>query len=170
VNAVLAYHLQVSVASHLRGTSYISLAKPWISRREAASPMTDRKGFAELELAGFIRVTVRGLRQAGGAEPSRYALTWLPTMVGTPDARQATNDWQDVLARIGRDGVGDVRQARRWLKSAVDRSGRGQKRPSRRDIEGAPQTRGRPRLQVRGDDHGTVILLTPQGRGGAVGN
>lgn len=38
-----------------------------------------RKGLAELYATSFVQQTRQGLRQAGGGEPSRYALTWLPT-------------------------------------------------------------------------------------------
>jgi hypothetical protein len=129
-----------------------------------------RKGFAELELTGFVRLTEQGLRQAGGGAPSRYALTWRATMVGTPEAKPATNDWQDVLARIGREGVGDVRQARRWLKEALgERSRRKAKGSPTPDIEGASHLRADGRLQVRGENRGNVVALASQVRSSVVG-
>jgi hypothetical protein len=128
-----------------------------------------RKGFAELELAGFVRLTEQGMRQAGGGAPSRYALTWLPTFVGTPDVRPATNEWRAVLAKICGEGVHDVRGARKWLKRAMDRPLRSQKtQPHSGDIEGAPHEMAERRLQMRGDKAATVVPFAPQVRRGGM--
>ncbi|MGH6987324.1 MAG: hypothetical protein ACRED9_10870 [Caulobacteraceae bacterium] len=129
-----------------------------------------RKGLAELELTGFVNITEQGWRQAGGGAPSRYALTWLPTMIGAPDdAEPATDAWKGVLTKMARDGVKDVRSARRWLKAALDRPSRaGRRLPSAGNIEGAPQSRSDTRFQVRGENAGNVVPLAPQVRPAAV--
>jgi hypothetical protein len=93
------------------------------------------KGFAELIATGFVRLTKQGLRQAGGGEPSRYALTWLPTGKGTPSAQCATNDWGTVGDRLHREGIMTVRAIRRWLKDELALPSRGtKKRVSSGDI------------------------------------
>ena len=124
------------------------------------------KGLAELVTCGFIRVTHQGLRVAGGGEPSRFALTWLPTYAGGPRAELATNDWQEILIRLTRKGIVSPRGARRWLHQEVRRAvpARGGAAPSQ-DIEGTPQMRSENQLQMRGDELGNIVTLTPQVRG-----
>ncbi|WP_372783483.1 hypothetical protein [Phenylobacterium sp.] len=78
-----------------------------------------RKGLAELTATGFVRVTSRGMRQAGGGEPSRYALTWLPTRSGSSDEAPPTQDWDDIIKGLEKLGVGNVIAARKWLKAEV---------------------------------------------------
>ena len=114
---------------------YLQL-EPW-GVTEADVP----KGLAELIVTGFVRRTHRGLRQAGGGEPSRYALTWLPTLAGTALAEKPTHDWQAVLNGLGQDGIGTVREARAWLKAEVGRQrvGRGATAHVRKAQKATPQ-------------------------------
>lgn len=126
-----------------------------------------RKGLAELELCGFIQKTLQGLRIANGGEPSRYALTWLPTMRTSPMAKVATDDWRQTMVRLRQAGIHDVRDVRAWLKRELKHHARGRrKRAGCVDIEGAPQMRGEDRLQMRGDILTKVVTLAPQMRGG----
>lgn len=125
-----------------------------------------RKGLVELQACGFIRMTHQGLRVAGGGEPSRFALTWLPTHTGSPIAALATNDWLEVRVRLTRKGLVTVRGVRRWLRDEVRRDvpARRKAAPSQ-DIEGTPHMRGNKRLQVRGETRGKIVALTPHVRG-----
>jgi len=84
-----------------------------------------RKGLAELYVTGFVRLTHQGVRQAGGGDQSRYALTWLPTLAGSAGAQQPTHDWVDVLKSLGGRGVGSVAAARVWLREEVAGTKRG---------------------------------------------
>jgi hypothetical protein len=79
-----------------------------------------RKGLAELIVAGFIKQTHQGLRQAGGGEPSRYALTWLPTLIGTEKQHPATNDWREVINANSKKGVEGIASTKRWIKAELD--------------------------------------------------
>jgi hypothetical protein len=90
-----------------------------------------RKGLAELYATGFVRLTKQGLRQAGGGEPSRYALTWLPTMASTTAEEPPSHDWTRVIDRLLKQGVGNVPQARRWLKQEIAGEVRGQRKKQR---------------------------------------
>lgn len=83
-----------------------------------------RRGFEELIAAGYVERTFQGPRVAAGGEPSRYALTWLPTLAGTPDEHAPTHRWLQVIERLSRDGHGNVKGARRWLKEQVAGTGR----------------------------------------------
>lgn len=120
------------------------------------------KGLLELQICGFVRLTHQGLRVAGGGEPSRYALTWLPTMKGTPQAELATDDWRGVLVRLNREGIVSIRGVRRWLRRQVRRD-----IPARtqatltRDIEGTPQVKGEARSHMRGEKLGNNRGPTP---------
>jgi hypothetical protein len=78
-----------------------------------------RKGFAELTATGFVEVKHQGLRQAGGGEPSRYALTWLPNLAGTSRHEVPSHAWLDVLDKLRLERIGSVGEARRWLKAEV---------------------------------------------------
>jgi hypothetical protein len=89
-----------------------------------------RKGFAEVIAAGFVQKTRQGLRQAGGGEPSRFALTWLPTHFGSVNAAPPTHDWRRVIKELGVLGIGDVRSVRAWLRREVAEHVRGQKKKS----------------------------------------
>ena len=84
-----------------------------------------RKGLEELYATGFVRLVRQGLRQAGGGEASRYALTWLPTHAGSPQEGRPTHDWVAVIQWLGGKGVGDVSAARRWLKGQTADAKRG---------------------------------------------
>lgn len=129
-----------------------------------------RKGFAELEATGFVRLTEQGLRQAGGGEPSRYALTWYPTKAGSPHAVEASHDWRKILYGLRRAGITTVRAVRLWLRAQTAEHSRSRKQgPPAPDIEGAPQMRADGRLQVRGKASGNVFPLKPQVRGGGGG-
>lgn len=119
-----------------------NLAAPYLQLEPWGLTEADvSKGFAELFAAGFVRRTHAGLRQAGGGEPSRYALTWLPTLAGTSRAENPTHDWQEVLKRLGQHGVGTVREARIWLKAEVARQnvGRGAAARARKARKATPQ-------------------------------
>jgi hypothetical protein len=87
-----------------------------------------RKGFEELYVTGFVVLTKQGLRQAGGGEPSRFALTWLPTQATKIAEQPPSHVWRDVIARLGRAGVGNVAEARRWLKGEVAQHARGHRK------------------------------------------
>lgn len=89
-----------------------------------------RKGLAELYATGFVRLTVQGLRQAGGGEPSRYALTWLPTGAASAQPQPPTHDWLAVIRHLNKAGVGNVAAARRWLKSEVKQFARRKRAPT----------------------------------------
>jgi hypothetical protein len=121
------------------------------------------KGLLELQICGFVRVTHRGLRVAGGGEPSRYALTWLPTMRGTPQEASATDDWRDVLVRLNRKGIVSVRGVRGWLRAEVRCAVPARTKATlTRDIEGAPQLKGEARLHMRGEKLGSNRSAAPQ--------
>ena len=125
------------------------------------------RGLAELQICGFIRVVKQGFRVAGGGEPSRYAVTWLVTFLGTPNAAVPTDDWREVLVKRNRAGQTTVRQVRRWLKDQVAALARTTKPVvSTQDIEGAPQVRTEDRSQVRSENSAEIIKLTPQVRSG----
>ena len=76
-----------------------------------------RTGFAELVATGFVRLTYQGARVAGGGEPSRYALTWLPTRGEGSCIDAATHDWRRIAAGLLRSGMTSVVEARAWLKA-----------------------------------------------------
>jgi hypothetical protein len=84
-----------------------------------------RRGFEELIVAGYVERTFQGLRQDGAGDPSRYALTWLPTLVGTPQEHAPTHRWLAVNEHLSRNGHGNLKAARRWLKDQVAGVGRG---------------------------------------------
>jgi hypothetical protein len=110
-----------------------NLAAPYLQLEAWGVTTADiPKALAELYATGFVELTKHGMRQAGGGEPSRYALTWLPTFAGKADGRPPTNAWEKVIKRLGAEGVGTVAQARAWLKAEVAGARRGQsrKRPS----------------------------------------
>ncbi len=106
-----------------------NLACPYRQLNQWGVTLADaRRGFEELIAAGYVERTFAGPRQAGGGEPSRYALTWLPTLVGTPQEHAPTHRWLAVNERLSRDGHGSLRTARRWLKEQVSGTGRGSDR------------------------------------------
>jgi hypothetical protein len=78
-----------------------------------------RKGLAELYATGFLVQTRQGQRQAGGREPSRYALTWLPTHAGSPQEKAPSHAWTDALSLAIKQGVVDVQSAKAWLRAAT---------------------------------------------------
>jgi hypothetical protein len=90
-----------------------------------------RRGFEELYATGFVCMTFQGHRQAGGGEPSRYALTWLPTLgfgptqVKTEGAGPPTHEWTEVISHLNKKGIGTVRGARTWLKGQTSGMKRG---------------------------------------------
>ena len=101
------------------GASYNQLEAWGVARDDI------RKGLDELLATGFVRRTAYGLRQAGGGDPSRFALTWLPTGLNKGEPVPATNDWRRVAVQLGREGVATVRAARLWLRGTVAPSSRG---------------------------------------------
>lgn len=124
------------------------------------------KGFAELIACGFVRLVTQGLRQAGGGEPSRYALTWLWTLDGSPQAEPPTDDWRRVLIDLRAHRVTTAREVRAWLKRELScRPRRGRRADTARNIEGAPHMRAEGRLQMRAENKGNVVPLAPQVRG-----
>jgi hypothetical protein len=128
-----------------------------------------RRGLAELQVCGFIRLVKQGYRVTGGGEPSRYAVTWLVTFLGKPNAENATDDWREVLVKRNRAGQTTVRQVRRWLKDKVADAARSHTvKPSAvpQDIEGAPQVGAGQKVQVGGEDIGNIVPFAPQVRGG----
>lgn len=86
-----------------------------------------RKGYAELYATGFVRQTVQGFFSIGGKVQSRYALTWLPCGFGK-SAPPPTHDWLKVIERLGRQGVGNVPAARKWLRAEVADHARGKQK------------------------------------------
>ena len=106
-------------ASHA-GRENGNLAAPYAQLEAWGVTSADvRKGFAELTATGFVELTHQGLRQAGGGEPSRYALTWLPTLAGSPSQAAPSHAWKVVLAGMHRKEAGDVRATRAWLKREI---------------------------------------------------
>jgi hypothetical protein len=86
---------------HEAGRANGDLAAPYSLLETFGVTKSDiRKGLAELEATGFVRRVKQGLRVAGGGEPSRFALTWLPTRAYSPRAEAATNDWKAVLVEL----------------------------------------------------------------------
>lgn len=119
-------------ATH-RGYENGRLAAPYRQLEKWGVTAADvRKGLEELYATGFVRLTHQGLRQDGGGEPSRYALTWLPTLVGSPNEGPATHDWLAVISRLGPKGVGTVSAARQWLKAETAAARRGTVAKARR--------------------------------------
>ena len=105
-----------------------------------------RKGFAELYATGFVRQTKQGLRATfGGREPSRYALTWLPTIDVNGRQVAPTHDWAKVLEKAVDEGVIDVASAKKWLRDKVGCSSRGRTGKTFRN----PSTAGATAPQVR---------------------
>lgn len=125
-----------------------------------------RRGLAELQICGFIRLMKQGFRRSGGGEPSRFAITWLVTFLAAPNAAVPTDDWRDVLVKRNRAGQTTVRQVRRWLKEQVAELARTHTKPASptQDIEGAPQMGSEDQSQVRSDNAANVIVLAPQSR------
>ncbi|MFI4973725.1 MAG: hypothetical protein ACHP84_04195 [Caulobacterales bacterium] len=118
-------------ASHA-GRENGNLAAPYQQLEAWGATAADvRKGFAELIAAGLVDRTVQGLRQAGGGEPSRYALTWLPTRFGSLAQAPPTHRWQAVIEQLGRAGIGGVTQVRRWLREETAGSFGGRKQKQR---------------------------------------
>ena len=108
-----------------------------------------RKGLEELYVTGFIDQRVAGQRIAGGGDPARYALTWMPAVAPTAkDALPAvglayrkaqlipaTGRWEKVIGELHREGIGGVRETRSWLKLqtvAFSRSQRAKAREQRK--------------------------------------
>ena len=92
-----------------------------------------RKGLQELYVTGFVRLTRQGLRQAGGGEPSRYALTWLPTLAASPNELPPTHEWTKVIEQLHQKKIGTVRSVRQWLKRETEQSKRGAAKRARQE-------------------------------------
>jgi len=128
-----------------------------------------RKGLDELIACGFIVCTFQGPRVACGGDPSRYALTWLPTHKAQPNAREPQDNWRAVMIKLNQARITDTRAVRRWLRKQVGRRGqRCEPREGCLDINSTPQMRGGDHLQMRGEDLGNIVTLTPQMRSVAV--
>ena len=128
-----------------------------------------RKGLDELIACGFIVCTFQGPRVACGGDPSRYALTWLPTHKAQPNAREPQDNWRAVMIKLNQARITDTRAVKRWLRKQVGRRGqRSEPTEGCLDINSTPQMRGGDHLQMRGEDLGNIVTLTPQMRGVAV--
>jgi hypothetical protein len=111
-----------------RGRENGNLAAPYEHLETWGVTSADvRKGFAELRVCGFVELTKQGSRVAGGGEPSRYALTWLPTLAGTPSRQPPTHAWRAVLESLAKQKIGNVIEARQWLRNEVAAFSRGRK-------------------------------------------
>lgn len=126
-----------------------NLAAPYLQLETwGVTPADIRQGFAELEAAGFVKTTYAAPRQANKGEPSRYALTWMPTCGTTPDDRKPgtemppTHAWLAVISRLQAERRGNFRAARQWLKSETAQYRRGavEKTPINPSHEGPPTT------------------------------
>ena len=152
---VLAF-LQYEHAAH-GGKVNGSLGAPYLQLETWGVTSDDvSKGLAELTATGFVRRTSMGFRRSGGGEPSRYALTWLPTHAGsTAEGKPPTHDWRTVLETLHVSQIGNVQAARAWLRSQTGRARRSPAERAKRlhpvDIEGTPHLRGETKPQVRGD-------------------
>lgn len=94
------------------------LAAPYAQLERFGLTKSDiSKGLSELQTCGFVKLTKQGMRQAGGGEPSRYALTWLPTDIKTNSGLPAGNDWKTIIGKLSADNITDVRLVRKWLKN-----------------------------------------------------
>ena len=114
------------------------------------TPDDIRKGLEELLATGFVRRTEHGMRQAGGGDPSRFALTWLPTAMWTPNPEPPTHEWLKVSAYVMSRGCADVAGVKAWLKREVTPSKRGT--AAGRKQPATPHLRlVRPSLATRGD-------------------
>jgi hypothetical protein len=109
-----------------RGQENGNLAAPYKQLEKWGLTAADvRKGLQELYATGFVRLTRQGLRQAGGGEPSRYALTWLPTFALGPSECAPTHDWEKVIDQLLARKIGTVRAVRIWLKEETAQARRG---------------------------------------------
>ena len=134
-----------------------------------------RRALQELLVCGWIRMTHQGLRVAGGGEPSRFALTWLPTQVGSSMVQGATNDWLDVRVGLTGRGFTTVRSVRRWLRDQVHETIAPRRKTALpqvkgthpQDIEGTSHLRGQDLLQVSGETPEKIIAFRPHLRGGS---
>lgn len=93
-----------------------------------------RKGLDELHVLGFVTTTKQGHRQAGGGEPSRYALTWVTVFPGTADEAPPTNLWLHVSHKLHREGVANVRAVRGWLKGQLSKPSRASRAPRTQSV------------------------------------
>jgi len=88
-----------------------------------------RKGLEELYLTGFVEQRVVGYRIAGGGDPSRYALTWMPAVAASANdvhdltvaARRSrlvppSHPWLKVVDRLQKSGIVGTRATRAWLR------------------------------------------------------
>lgn len=97
-----------------------NLAAPYSQLYERGSTKRDiKRGIMEAQICGFVRLTKQGMRVAGGGAPARYALTWLVTRRGSPDAAVATDDWRKVLVRLNRSGITSVRDVGDWVEEQL---------------------------------------------------
>lgn len=109
--------LMVEHASHA-GRENGNLAAPYQQLAAWGVTLEDaRKGLEELYATGFVELIHRGQRQAGGGEPSRYALTWLPTMVGSDSEAPPSQRWLSVIRDLDRSGVSNIPATKRWLRA-----------------------------------------------------
>jgi len=103
-----------------------NLAAPYRQLEQwGVTPSDIPRALAELSATGFALRTYRGMRQAGGGEPSRYALTWYPTMAASADEVPPTHEWIGVIEYLNKQGIGTVRQVRAWLRAEVVDAQRG---------------------------------------------
>lgn len=115
-------------ASHA-GKENGNLAAPYVQLAVWGVTTDDaRRGLEELYVTGFVELVHQGQRVDGGGEPSRYALTWFPTHHGTPAERPPTHEWQRVIDRLLKEGIGDLPKVKRWLRERVAEHNRGARR------------------------------------------
>ena len=111
------------------------LAAPYRALEDWGVTANDvRGGLEELYVTGFVQLTFRGPRVASGVDPSRYALTWLPTEMWTPTPVPATNKWQRIAASLFTDGVNDVASTRAWLRENTAHARRGSQAKQKRAV------------------------------------
>lgn len=97
-----------------------SLAAPY--RQVTVYGITKRdipNAIHELQAAGFIKRTSHGMRLAGGGEPSRFALTWLPTGMQSRTPEMPTHDWRRIHGEMIKAGIRTASAARTELKRRV---------------------------------------------------
>lgn len=109
-----------------------NLAAPYQQLYEQGSTKRDiYRGIREARICGFVRLTKQGLRMAAGKMPSRYALTWLVTGLGSPAVAIPTDDWRSVLVRLNSRGITSVRQVGAWVEEQLAL-------PSDEEVDAAP--------------------------------
>lgn len=143
---------------HHGGLENGNLCAPYAQLSKQGCTVDDvRKGLEELYVTGFIDLRAAGQRIAGGGDPARYALTWMPAIAPTANDTlpavgvayrraqlvPATGRWERVISELHRQGIAGVRQTRSWLKDQTVSFSRSQKAKAREEQKQAltPQMR-----------------------------